>query len=523
MRDGNEIGGSFIFSGATFREAVEFNSLNFLGVLDFAEVSFEDDVTFRQCTFAGRASFSGAAFGGQANFIACVFVHSADFQKCTFEASMFIQSKFSHADFTEVLFGSMTSFDHVMIEGGASFLRANFNLHTSFASSKISSIDLHQATVNGNLTFQGAEFTGAGVYGTVVCQDFVSFDVATFCTRLHLKAAAPAISFRGARFNDGFTIEARYARIDLTGAYIERPSSIATGELKPFSPSERPLVESLSEHPQISSLQGVDASMLLLVDVDFRQCIFSGVHHLDQLQIEGAIRFDTTPDFWIYAKRRVLYEERRWRFQQKTPTGGRRWTIDPHLWESDGFFEIPARDIRSIESSYRQLRKAREDAKDEPGAADFYYGEMEMRRHSRKWGEAERWLLQAYWLLSGYGLRASRALGWLGLAMMTTIFLMMGLGLPQNSPTQEAVGTVPSGGGKVTFQIKGEDPKNPTGDHFTGERFDKALSVTLNSVVFRSSGQDLTTAGRYIEMASRFSEPVLLGLAALAIRGRLKR
>jgi hypothetical protein len=30
---------------------------------------------------------------------------------------------------------------------------------------------------------------------------------------------------------------------------------------------------------------------------------------------------------------------------------------------------------------YRDLRKAHEDCKDEPGASDFYYGEMEMRRH----------------------------------------------------------------------------------------------------------------------------------------------
>jgi hypothetical protein len=64
---------------------------------------------------------------------------------------------------------------------------------------------------------------------------------------------------------------------------------------------------------------------------------------------------------------------------------------------------------------------------------------------------------------------------------------------------------------------------DPAGDRFTGERFEKALSVTFNSVVFRSSGQDLTTAGTYIEMASRCSEPVLLGLAVLAIRGRVKR
>lgn len=49
------------------------------------------------------------------------------------------------------------------------------------------------------------------------------------------------------------------------------------------------------------------------------------------------------------------------------------------------------------------------------------------------------------------------------------------------------------------------------------------MNVTLNSVVFRSSGQDLTTAGTYIEMASRLTEPVLLGLAVLAIRNRVKR
>ncbi|XXZ47389.1 hypothetical protein AAGT00_00005 (plasmid) [Streptomyces cavourensis] len=41
--------------------------------------------------------------------------------------------------------------------------------------------------------------------------------------------------------------------------------------------------------------------------------------------------------------------------------------------------------------------------------------------------------------------------------------------------------------------------------------------------VFRSSGQDLTTAGTYSEMTSRLAEPVLLGLAVLAIRNRVKR
>ncbi|WP_373684847.1 hypothetical protein [Streptomyces lunaelactis] len=173
---------------------------------------------------------------------------------------------------------------------------------------------------------------------------------------------------------------------------------------------------------------------------------------------------------------------------------------------------------------YRALRKAFEDSKNEPGAADFYYGEMEMRRHDRTaTTRAERGLLHGYWVLSGYGLRASRALGWLAAAMLLTIMLLMSFGLPQDSPKQQATGTVPPGGGKVTFEIDKADPQNPTGNRFTGERFEKALDVTLNSVVFRSSGQDLTTAGSYIEMASRVTEPVLLGLAVLAVRNRVKR
>jgi len=174
---------------------------------------------------------------------------------------------------------------------------------------------------------------------------------------------------------------------------------------------------------------------------------------------------------------------------------------------------------------YRALRKAFEDSKNEPDAADFYYGEMEMRRHDRSGSNtsAERGLLHCYWILSGYGLRALRTLGWLAVAMLITIVLLLGWGLPQDATKQEATGNVPRGGGKVTFEIDKADPHNPTGNRFTGVRFEKALNVTLNSVVFRSADQDLTTSGTYIEMASRLTEPILLGLAVLAIRNRVKR
>jgi hypothetical protein len=109
--------------------------------------------------------------------------------------------------------------------------------------------------------------------------------------------------------------------------------------------------------------------------------------------------------------------------------------------------------------------------------------------------------------LSDYGLRASRALGWLAVAMLVTIVLLMGFGLPNDDSKQEATGTVPPGGGQVTFEIGKDDPHNPTSNRFTGARFGKALNVTRNSVVFRSADHDLTAVGTYIEMTSRWPNP----------------
>jgi hypothetical protein len=320
----------------------------------------------------------------------------------------------------------------------------------------------------------------------------------------------------------------RYAAVDLSGAVLNAPLAVIADPIS-FESGYSPLAE-LPPTVAVSSVQGVDAAHLVLTSVDLSDCVFSRAFHLDQLRLEGRCTFAPTPTglhrrfLWPrwWTRRRTLVEEHHWRAQssgQSTVTSSARsWRTGPHPQDQ----RIPGPE--DIAALYRQLRKAFEDGKNEPGAADFYYGEMEMRRHDRTGTpRGERGLLWAYWLLSGYGLRASRALAWLALAMTATIALMMGFGLPQSSPEQRATGVVPVGGGAVTFKIDKEEPKNPTGDPYTSERFEEALKVTLNSVVFRSSDQDLTTAGGYIEMASRFTEPVLLGLAALAFRGRVKR
>ncbi|MGW0615802.1 pentapeptide repeat-containing protein [Streptomyces sp. NPDC002788] len=322
-------------------------------------------------------------------------------------------------------------------------------------------------------------------------------------------------------------VRLRYTSVDFAHAVFEYPLTIAA-EADPFViPTGEHLEEGDLAHApdaavRMVSLRRVDAAHLVLADVDLSGCLFTGTVHLDQVRLEGDCSFDTVPPgtHWRrgrparFTERRTLAEEHHWRAKQPDTVPG--WNVAVLGAGRAG----PAQ----LAPVYRALRKAFEDGKNEPGAADIYYGEMEMRRHDRTTtSRAERGLLHAYWMLSGYGLRALRALGWLAVTMLITLVLLMGIGLPKDDPKQEATGTVPSGGGRVTFEIDKSDPQNPTADRWTGKRFEKALNVTLNSVVFRSSGQDLTTAGTYLEMTSRLVEPALLALAVLAVRGRIKR
>ncbi|MEU5314175.1 hypothetical protein [Streptomyces sp. NPDC021562] len=169
------------------------------------------------------------------------------------------------------------------------------------------------------------------------------------------------------------------------------------------------------------------------------------------------------------------------------------------------------------------MRKAFEDGKNEPGAADFYYGECEMRRHDTTGtSKGERRLLWAYWLLTGYGLRAARAFAWLLATMSLTVLLLLGVGLPTHDPDPATSGTLH--GSRISRSTSTPDPALHGGwsRRVTLARTEKAIRVVVNSVIFRSSGQNLTTAGTYIEMAA-FSEPTLLALGVLAIRGRIKR
>jgi hypothetical protein len=103
----------------------------------------------------------------------------------------------------------------------------------------------------------------------------------------------------------------------------------------------------------------------------------------------------------------------------------------------------------------------------------------------------ERGILTAYWLVSGYGLRAWRALSWL--AIVTAAFA-------------------------VAFHLIGFTRPPQPDSYWTSllYAFRATLSLTDNEV-------QLTAWGKLLQALLRITGPVLLGLALLAVRGRVKR
>ncbi|GAA0448520.1 pentapeptide repeat-containing protein [Streptomyces olivaceiscleroticus] len=507
------------FHAATFQRFAGFGSATFRGAARFESATFRDGAWFGSATFRRTAWFQSATFQQYVGFGSATFHEAARFESATFQ---------DEAGFQSTSFQRDARFEAAAFQDGAWFGAAAFRGTARFGSAAFErDAGFEATTIQRDARFDQAVFQRSVSLGPLVCAGRVVLSEAVFSGPALLSFATRHLVCRRTRWSSTAELRLRYATVDFAHAVFEYPLTIAAQAdsfvLHDGQPAtERALAGTTDATVRISSLRGVDAAHLVLSDVDLSECLFTGTVHLDQLRLEGTCSFGTVPPHthwqrWRpvrFTQRRTLAEEHCWRADQPTAIPG---------WNPAG---IGAGHVGPAQLApvYRALRKSYEDGKNEPGAADFYYGEMEMRRHDRTGTtRAERGLLHGYWLLSGYGLRASRALGWLLASMLVTIVLLMGFGLPQASPHEHATGRVPPGGGKVTFDIERDAPRNPRENRVTRLRFEKAVNVTLNSVVFRSSGQDLTTAGTYIEMISRIIEPALLALAVLAVRGRIKR
>ncbi|MFE2346070.1 pentapeptide repeat-containing protein [Kitasatospora cineracea] len=497
--------GSVIFHGDTSFESVTFSSITW-----FEFANFDREVTFRAAAFSKDVSFKWAAFRGDSWLERINFNGDANFRSAIFDKS---------AWFEYTTFGGNANFRSAVFSGDVGYRSATFGKGAWFES----------AIFSRDAGFESAEFDGLQHLGPLMCMGRAGFDEARFAgPQVTIEMAAREASFDRVTFAGSVVVRLRYANVQLTHATLGGPSAIQAWPM-PFLVSGGQLPEvglpgiAHSMGVRLLSLDGVDTAQLVLEDVDLTQCHFTGAFHLDQIQIGFGCAFAGPPSGWRRrsgrlpvrcSARKALAEEHHWRAQ----VGDSGWRQGPY----HGLPGVGAgpEDLAGV---YQRLRKAFEEAGNEPDAADFYYGEMEMRRHDRSRPRAERRLLWLYWLASGYGLRASRALSWLVAAMGVTLLAMMLLGLPNDSPNPETTGTYTAGTVKTVTKTPDPSLTLPWRKRVSVDRAEKGALVVVNSVVFRSSGQNLTLPGTVIEMASRIGEPVLLGLAALAVRSRVKR
>jgi hypothetical protein len=150
---------------------------------------------------------------------------------------------------------------------------------------------------------------------------------------------------------------------------------------------------------------------------------------------------------------------------------------------------VPALNVSQVAAVYRDLRRSLESKSDMPGAADFYYGEMEMRRWGAQRGLFERGLVWGYWLLSGYGLRAHRALFWWLMLVAIAAYFMTSGGFAFDEPSLERA---------LVFSVR----------------------ASLPGV---STVEKLTLLGQWIEIALRVFGPLMIVLFLLSVRSLVMR
>ena len=600
---------------ANFTEKAGFRGAAFMQEASFSEATFTQDAWFSEATFTRHASFESATFLGPAWFDRAAFTQHAWFYKATYaKDAWFYKTTFNqNAIFREATFTGHARFNEATFTQNAIFREATFTQDAWFSEARVTGDGLFRAAtfarkasfdsaIVHHLNFSECIFHSAEL-GTFAAET-VRLDNAKFRTRTRFTALCKSLHMEHTQFDEGGHLQIRGARIEFPSAeFLARTIITDPGEasfvdeffstpeedvddrlvqvpkalpdtkmsiraISLSSPEETPdseLVQALKAlrrtKASITDLRSANVTDMVLSSINLTECRFLGAHGLDTLRIDSSCDMRSSedlPERWPMrnSRRKIIVEELNFRKpNHHTPVTPMPNTAAGNrtLQESTS---AKALDIATI---YRDLRRGLETSKNEPGAADFYYGEMEMRRRSTDTPWAERFLLWLYWAVSGYGLRALRAFGMVAvvIAGAGVIFSTVGIAQPSEtaaitrsidvtaemivdpppeiptvtdasmSPTEVAdappMTTVPPvsmtrSTGVVTDPIP--EPQKPSN---IGDGFE--LAARNSVALLRNPGDrvEMTPIGTVTDIALRLLTPVLLGLGLLALRGRTKR
>jgi hypothetical protein len=549
------------FEGARFTGHASFSGAQFTGDAWFNTAEFTRNAGFRDARFTKDALFQGTRFTKDAWFYRTQFTGSAWFSGAQFTGdAWFDTAEFTgNASFEEAQFTASAWFRWVGFTGDACFHRATFEEAT----------ELGPLLVLGQLRLDGAVFTQRMQIEAATAA--LSAQRARFPGGVQLR-----LRWAQVRLDDADLA----APSILTGVppfpYLDERAIADDSAEQPA-----PLGYDRRARPRLLSLQRADVAGLTVANVDLRACRFLGAHNLDKLRLETPKPFARSPGWkgvksgwrwppvWWWTRRAAVAEEHEWRTEHEhdlrrigwQPPLGQGWVLtDVDHWialpppvrrEPGRFWRYAGQVVRGwrrlprrvrhvrglravrrrrrqrelgqrrerageIANLYRALRKGREDNKDEPGAADFYYGEMELRRAAAR-SRIERWILNLYWLVSGYGLRAWRALATLLAVVLLAAVVFAFWGFLATAQPPRPVRIDPQG----TLIYEQPPAQRPAGlDELPAALRFSAQSATA---LLRGPDRPLTPIGEWLHMGLRLAGPVLLALAVLALRGRVKR
>jgi Pentapeptide repeats (9 copies) len=572
------------FEDASFGGRAEFIEATFMGKALFKKADFQGDAQFRAASFRSDACFPDTVFTGKAGFSEVAFIGNAKFDKTQFNGGAWFDRANFHgrAEYRGASFKGEAAFGDTL---ATRLMFENAEFYVGSPGPWIApEIDLNGAVlaVRGRVEIKARRIEASrlvareGAQLVIQCPN-VDLSETDFSRRSVVSPPAAAVSDPLGDMNPKFyipTAEPAWTarRDELRGDLIDLP--IVAGKGHAPTPECR-----------VKSLEGANVSELVLSKVVLDDCLFAGAQGLDRLRIDTGCSFEWTDGVghWLWwlpsrvwrhtkvpipmVRRRIIAEELWWHGlgtgrrgtnpsqtnyhdcqASKRQTGVRAAEPQPVRARNkepanQHGIDLSASEIAEI---YRGLRKGLEDAKNEPGAADFYYGEMEMRRQANRRPRAERshdprpWLfrhrsfaradalnpqstwvervlLYGYWMVSGYGLRAWRAVLALGAVLLAASLLYMSGSFAHGKEHSPQMTRIEPGTGAVFYRTSHD---SPPGFEDTLE-FSAKESISLLRAPQESF--EMTSSGKALDFGLRIAGPVLLAYIVLALRARTKR
>lgn len=520
-----DIGDSTFLQGVTFQGAKVERSMVVKDTvvkrgLVLNEAAVGENLTLRRvrlssmqasrATVAGSTTVSGSVLLRDSNFKKIRFGGRLAFTDCTFAGNLQLNRAESDSEFElqgcEVLATlSMTAarcsallLRKVVVRRGASLN----DMHVSGAVI----VDL---AAKRNVDLNGSNLGAADL--KVITPHSLILNRANFSARALIRVEGARVVAVALTARDGILVEQAKGSIDLTCAQLSG-ASLFHGR----------------DAPQLVGLRQASAGAIRVVAYDIGHARLSGAAELDKFQWSDERSLWRTPsvarrcvnEARVLIKRAPLGPQRlrattarpaiadEWDLRTKRSSFG--WHLPEAVRDAEN---SPA--AEQVEELYRQLRKGREAAGDHAGASAYYYGEMEMRRLAAPAVSLERFVLGAYRVASGYGVRVGRPLlllfaVWAALALGFTGFGLVDPGSPY-APRPAAEAKADACGAEVRVSRRCLPPAT-------------SIQYAAESLVSLPGEQPaLTQSGRALRLGGRLVGPVLIALLVLAIRNRVKR